>query len=200
MYPTYPPTRDRVAVDAVLHVLRDNGVQAVVAGGAARDLYWGRIPKDYDLIIIGEAPSVDDLADDLRDQLAANVTPFGNGSSMADVDSIGGGSDRLDYVIKVEFNGVHIDVLKHVDDYPSPLDAVRNFDFSLNFIWLNDKWEAVPAAEFPILVDGTVIMGDNPSIDDPHGRVQYLRSKYPQYVYPTYEEIEVKKYLNAKGT
>lgn len=188
---------DREIIQRVLRVLGPS--RPVVVGGAARDLYHGRAPKDYDIMLLGSA-EVDDIIQDLdmvRGSLRMEV--FGDGSSMLPVESLYQGADpeRLAWVIKVRLDGLDIDIIKYTEDYETAKEAVENFDLSLNMAWIDPSDFTVKLhPEYPIAGGLVTIL---PRCDDPSKRVEYIRHKYPHYHYPTNAEIQAFLYKRESG-
>lgn len=104
-------------LDLVEHLI-DHGIGAIIAGGCARDLFFGVAPKDIDIICAGCTP------DDIDRALAATpytVEKFPKYHTGSD-------SDRLQGVWKLE--GVNIDVILYETDTVS--EAIDKFDYNLN--------------------------------------------------------------------
>lgn len=110
------------AVFSLVERLRIAGIEAIVAGGCSRDIYHGKDPKDFDII-------VDDWADpSLVVATLSDIQEFSIGAffPMYDHDS----SDRIKWCQKGKVNGVDVDVIAYA--IPSVGDAPNHFDFNLN--------------------------------------------------------------------
>lgn len=184
----------KAAVEEVLEMLRDAGYKAYVMGGAARDLHHMRTPKDYDIIILADA-DVDSVAGAL-DMCTGDVVPFGEGTSMRSVEDSAKHSSHLDFVVKLTHGGVDIDVIKYVEDFDTPEQAVEHFDLTINMAWLDEGGRVALHNRFP-LADGDKVEL-LPLVDYPHQRVRYFMEKYPRYLYPTPAEVEAFLYNRAK--
>lgn len=101
----------------ILDYLQGRGIKALIAGGCARDLFFGVKPKDVDIVVVDY--SLRDTAQALAEaNIACRVHGFYNGPA----------SDRIVGCVKLE--GVDIDVV--VYDCHEVSDAVESFDFNLN--------------------------------------------------------------------
>lgn len=107
--------------------------QFAIAGGFARDLYLGHPPKDVDIIVCGR-PGLS-LAD-FEMFCPLDVTLVSEHSSADDGVGYGrqGGDFPLHWanVIKLQAEGLSIDLLIANDEVQSPAAAVQRFDFNIN--------------------------------------------------------------------
>lgn len=110
------------AVFSLVDHLRIAGIDAIVAGGCSRDIYHGKDPKDFDIIL--------DDHQEWRDVIAAlcEVPGFERGRffTMYDRDA----SDRVKWVQKGKVKGIDLDVIAYA--IPSVCVAPEYFDFNLN--------------------------------------------------------------------
>lgn len=110
------------AVWSLVDRLQAVGIPSLVAGGCSRDIYHGKEPKDFDII-------VNDWADS-SDVRAALNTMFewteGQFFPMYDHDA----SDRIKWVQKGKVNGIDVDVIAY--SIPEVSEAPNHFDFNLN--------------------------------------------------------------------
>lgn len=99
------------------------GQQALIAGGCARDVYFGVEPKDYDIILPeqtnlnGLRTVLESLGVDYREM------PFYR-YNEAHV------NDRIEWCFKFTYSGVDFDILIYrVRDV---YDAIKHFDYNIN--------------------------------------------------------------------
>lgn len=102
----------------ILEYLQSRGIRAIIAGGCARDIFFGVVPKDVDIIVAGaEMPDIKELLDE------ANVANVGFHLYRGEVTS-----DRI--IGGYKLVGADIDVvLYRCDDVDQAIDS---FDFNLN--------------------------------------------------------------------
>lgn len=103
--------------DLVEHLI-DQGVGAIIAGGCARDLFFGVEPKDIDIICAGVDPETVSKALDAGGFNYLQFPKYHTGSD----------SDRLQGVWKLE--GSNIDVILYETESVS--EAIEKFDYNLN--------------------------------------------------------------------
>lgn len=183
---THDPTRMTLApgstrgyfVKSVVEMLAKNGVSVVCAGGAARDAWHYQPSKDFDFVIIGACTS--------QSMLSAILAACGVSEVEEFPDYPEGVGDVL-WVTKAKHMGVQMDFIMPMAQCDCAEDAVKTFDTTLNAAW------------FEILPDGTVecctLPGKYPDLMDDiavrlmypeactQSRIDYLKSKYPQYRY-----------------
>jgi hypothetical protein len=103
--------------DIILKPLRDNNINAWVAGGAVRDYFMGVTPTDYDIFF----PTSQDLQkcqDFLKSAGAEKVWESNNG-------------------VKYQYNGRVFDLVKRF--YTSASDILKNFDFTVSMFATDGK-------------------------------------------------------------
>lgn len=106
----------QAAFDLLEH-LQSKGVQCIIAGGCARDIFFGVKPKDIDIIVTGQGPrAVEAILE--RANLQTRFIPLYNGS----------GSDRIKGCFKL--SSVNIDVVLY--ECSDVSEAIEAFDFNLN--------------------------------------------------------------------
>lgn len=98
--------------------LIEHGIGALIAGGCARDLYFGVIPKDIDIICAGSDPATVASALDAMNLTYQSFPKYHTGSD----------SDRLQGVWKIA--GSEIDVILY--DVECVSEAIQKFDYNLN--------------------------------------------------------------------
>jgi hypothetical protein len=169
-----------VAMEVLQH-LSHCGITAVIAGGSVRDTYHGKVPKDYDICVLGDH-SIEDAITTLDDcSGVTGIEPFGDGASMAD-----SADANLDWVIKFVCRGVHFDLIQFASLPSTPTELVESFDCTLNMAWLAEDGEVILHDDYPEPFGKVHIL---PLCDFPVARVLYLSEKYPQYQWPTAEEL-----------
>ncbi|QJD54612.1 putative polymerase [Pseudomonas phage MR1] len=103
--------------DLVEHLI-GHGIGAIIAGGCARDLFFGVVPKDIDIICAGTDPETVSRALDEGGYSYEKFPKYHTGSD----------SDRLQGVWKIA--GCDIDVILYETDCVS--EAIQKFDYNLN--------------------------------------------------------------------
>ena len=113
------------------------GAQWLIAGGYARDIALGAVPKDMDIIICGSDPAwLDDLP------APWFIDEVNEPSEMADED-VNDFDDRLSYVVQLEAEGgLSADLLFPLA--PTPLEYVKLFDFNINQFVMTGHYDAGP--------------------------------------------------------
>lgn len=103
--------------DLVEHLM-EHGIGAIIAGGCARDLFFGVVPKDIDIICAGTDPETVSKALDAGGYVYEKFPKYHTGSD----------SDRLQGVWKLESCGIDV-ILYETDDVH---EAIGKFDYNLN--------------------------------------------------------------------
>lgn len=98
--------------------LMERGIGAIIAGGCARDCFFGVEPKDIDIICAGSTPETVSRALDEGGYSYEKFPKYHTGSD----------SDRLQGVWKIE--GSNIDVILYETD--CVFEAIQKFDYNLN--------------------------------------------------------------------
>jgi hypothetical protein len=101
----------------ILEYLQGRGIQAIIAGGCARDIFFGVKPKDIDIIVVD--CSVNELNGLLAEANVASRLYHFYGDSQ---------SDRI--VACWKFQSVDIDVVLY--DCETVTEAIDALDFNLN--------------------------------------------------------------------
>jgi len=101
----------------VLEYLQGRGVKAIIAGGCARDIFFGVRPKDVDIVVAGT--SLEKVSDLLAEANLAGRTYWFYGHAA---------SDRILGCVKL----THVDIDVVVYDCESVTEAIDSFDFNLN--------------------------------------------------------------------
>lgn len=163
---------ERIAkVREVLAVLAEHGVDAVCCGGAARDTKHGRVPKDYDIVILGDDKHLYDKVLHALRCTRLTLIEFNNKAEYASAPS-------LEFVIKA---GPYIDVLAFSEAADTPTELVEGLDCTLNMAWFNENWEVEVHRLYPFPGDMVAML---PNCDDPVNRSYYLGRKYLEYQWP----------------
>lgn len=98
--------------------LMERGIGAIIAGGCARDGFFGVTPKDIDIICAGSDPET----------ITRTLEEAGLSFEKFPKYHTGSDSDRLQGVWKIE--GSQIDVILYETD--CVFEAIDKFDFNLN--------------------------------------------------------------------
>jgi len=117
--------------------LSDADLHCVVTGGFVRDHIHGLPPKDIDIVVLDSSlyDDAEQLAQKLRDAgIHVEQTLVGEGSEGHE-----SAIDRSDLclVIKGEFLGYAVDVIKFTYPCATPLEVVAGFDCTLNQCWFD---------------------------------------------------------------
>ena len=154
------------------------GINCIIAGGAARDIYHKRTPKDYDVIFTKEM-TIDKIKEHLEglgvDYLILDTFNFHSKqkhfvpSEELQV-SVCSSDDRIMYGVKIklfvsqgDYSGPEVDLLVYNCD--SLGEAVSMFDYNINQFVIRQDGEAVFAGKFhPYMVGCEPVrgLGDSP--------------------------------------
>lgn len=177
---------------AVLDVLKLAGYDGVIAGGAVRDTFLGREPKDFDIVLYG-ANSAESVAATIEkyfvwysaiEVCSAEDYILGEEKGANSPSQV---TTQLTWVIKLHLDGVEIDILEFASQPYSPVSVVEGFDCTLNMAWFSDTGEPELHSMFPNKPGDRVYI--LPTCDYPIQRTAYLKAKFPEYVFPTAEEL-----------
>lgn len=181
-----------------LHV--DYGIVVVCVGGAARDTYLGREPKDYDLVVLTPTGNTDDLREQLLQASGAfSIAELGKHDIE---DYVKEDSDRglrhvfefnldVESGVRVEFPlkqpNITVQVLVFSEEVTKryahdPYNVVEDHDCDLNKAWfeeVNGKLRARVHPEFPSPFTGNV-NNFQPGYNN-HVRKTYMQDKFPEY-------------------
>lgn len=183
-------TEALTAVRDLIDRLKDEGVTAICCGGAARDAYLGRTPKDYDLVIVDCEGNLD------FERLLRNVTGSyvydlsdRGGASEGSTDSTGDAEERglvqvwetnkltgLD--VKVQFLLFDEDSMDRWEG--DPYCVVAEHDCTLNQAFFEregDRLVARVTDNFPRPGGTNFFIGRHVN----YARKAYIRSKFPEY-------------------
>lgn len=172
-------------------ILWDAGLSTVLAGGACRDLVCNRVPKDYDLTVLGTGwLYIDGLV---------NLTATIPGTGPLVLKQATGYSDnhRVGEVWEFTYEGLLVNVifpnLSGDGAWHTPQDVLDHFDTSLNLVWFDFDND-----EFVIDDRAAAKTGKVTFISDPD-KVGYGRTdrRYHRLEprYPALDWSEVKQYL-----
>ena len=177
-------------VRALAHAL---DFDAIVAGGAARDWFHGRVSKDVDIFVLFGCAYKAGTYEGYARPLARGLA--GLGATDLEVFSSYRDSPRVAYVIKGSYAGLDFDLIEYISHPRTPEEQVRQFDSNLNQVWLE-----LPAGRGAALCDlrGTEDFFDVVEFRQPirptrsldgevAERIAYLGAKYPDY--PTSLEV-----------
>lgn len=172
-------------------LLDGKGYKVVCVGGAARDVWHNKKPKDFDFILLntGLHPDVPmGYHGQLIDEILCNSPEFFNVKLFDEYPEDGRlVGQQVNWIIKGEMSGdFKFDIISPVKVCQTVEDAVLTLDCTLNAAWfeLNNI-----GAECHTLPGMYPDMMDIPSIkllwpkSCTAERIAYLQSKYPQYRY-----------------
>ena len=179
----------RGAVTTVVRKVTDTlaavGVPVVCCGGAARDAYHFVPPKDFDFIILQDPNHPEPLGEPLLKIAVALVqdTEFGVIHLMQNYAE---GNLQLNWIIKAKYKGHTIDIISPRAHCYTAEDAVRTLDLTVNAAWIDvstyDTLCITLAGVYPSVSDDFPVRLMSPKSCTAE-RVDYIRSKYPQYRY-----------------
>lgn len=161
----------RNTIKEVIERLAKLGITAVAAGGCARDILHGRVPKDIDICILSDAP--DESIDDIEAEFGqCDVFTKYNGET----------DGRIRFVIKTLVNDTEVDIIQYdtyrVGTISTGERQVECFDCTLNMAWIDSTGEVQTHSQYP-KPNGKVAMLK--LCDFPKARLTYMSEKYPEY-------------------
>lgn len=160
----------------LLTILHVAGYNAVVCGGAARDAYHMREPKDYDICLLDTGEYV------WQTKVLALLRGAGIGAVERDCSLLpydGEEDTRLDFVIHGEYKDLKFDILQYSDPKQTIAQQLAAFDCTLNMAWFDpENGEVCVSSQFPATENAQIFPLDRHIEAD---RVEYLEGKYPQY-------------------
>lgn len=120
----------------LLALVKEVAPTACIMGGSARDIYHGKDPKDFDIIVPLGTPMEDlkRLAKELAVEGSYRCFKFGEGPYEID--------DRVIMCIKLRYSGVDFDILLYNVEAPAA-EAVYHLDFNINQFVLTSVGTAV---------------------------------------------------------
>ena len=190
-------TNELTIIRDLIARLADAGVYAVCAGGAARDAYMGRKPKDYDIAIIdhkpGDAEALEMIIQDATGAAVVyNLREQGmgsNGTSNSDGDATARGLDNVFEVHECEGEYIVIQFLVFTASKMASFQldiqtVVELHDCTLNQAWFEEVGgRLVPrvTAAFPTAANGlpNVFRDEHVNFD----RKAYIAEKFPQFTH-----------------
>ena len=181
------PERGTVAtvVRKVTDTLAKVGVPAVCCGGAARDAYHFVPPKDFDFIILQDPNRPEPLGEPLLKIAVALVQDMEFGV-IHPMQNYAEGNLQLNWIIKAKYKGHTNDIISPRALCYTPEDAVRTLDVSLNAAWIDTTTPntlcVTLAGTYPDVSEDFPVRLMSPKSCAAE-RVEYIRSKYPQYRY-----------------
>ena len=121
-------------------LLEEMGVNYCVAGGYARDMYFGRTPRDADVWLIGaEQHQLDQL-----DEFAIYYCWERIGGNYCE--------DSGDRNIDAVYKAGKVDLIVCSTEVQSLRDVMQSFDYNINQFYMNlADWNSVYAGEFDTL-------------------------------------------------
>lgn len=174
------------AIRDITYILDYLDVPSICIGGAARDLYYGKEPKDIDVIVLQSPafPKADHDPYVIADQLTSKY-----GVPCEVFYSYNGLDRALEWVIKCKVRGIDVDIIKYVNTPTDEQDAMSLMECSLNAICVNPPvngglQEFILHSLHPALNDGRVTWLDHRGLDLDKVRLEYLSSKYPELEWP----------------
>ncbi len=150
---------DLEMAQSILAGLRAAGLNACIAGGYARDKFFGIEPKDLDIVVcvnhLPENIGVDKTLEYVEDAL---VTQFYRDKNVDARYGVAGmyndhASDRACGVFMFPHHGIDVILYK---DCQTCQDVLDSFDFNLNQFWLCDDVTPAYAGSTSLLFDGLV--------------------------------------------
>jgi hypothetical protein len=177
---------NEIEIFGLLTRLHDEGIKAVCCGGAARDTYLGREPKDYDFVILNtDEIQRDDVLRAIENATGMTARELGN-----DEEYVGDGRElehvyesgiQKDYgkLIPVQFLQYTVGKTRRFQG--DPYCVVEDFDNTLNYAWFEEYQGRLLVRvhpEFPSVQYG--VKAEQRDKSDPD-REQYMKSKFPEF-------------------
>lgn len=169
----------------------DHGLDLVCVGGAARDTYLGRTPKDYDLVLLTPSVSAVTLAPCIRDcAYGAELTELGaDGEEYTDDDNERGLENVFEFKLAVDLvdDPITVQVLRFNAMKLSqwggdPYCLVEEHDCDLNKAWFEEMGDRlIPRVhgEFPSPRTGNANQFSSGYSNTV--RRDYIRAKFPEF-------------------
>lgn len=155
----------------VLQVQKDLGLNTVLAGGAARDILYGKEPKDFDLFLL--------YNEGYQGEVLERVLAVADAGTVQEYPTYNEVSETIDFVIYFEVQGRPFDLIILEQDVFSPSDVIETFDLNLNQVWMNEAGLIEYKADHPF-VTGDVSLTQSPDRPSKE-RVLALAEKFSQY-------------------
>lgn len=180
-------SNDLDTVRNLLLALKDEGYEFVCVGGAARDTFLGRTPKDYDCAALKHVPNVDDLKNVLFGLGITSIVELG-GEELAEYENGEAEKDRgLEHVLEFSIFSVTVQLLMFSESTTKeyggdPYMLVEDHDCDLNKAWFEEVNGALRVrvhGEFPSPHTGNV-NNFRPGYSD-HVRKAYISQKFPEF-------------------
>lgn len=173
-------------VRAVTATLSEEGIRVVCCGGAARDAYHFRTPKDFDFVVLYEpnyAEPIDDVQAEMVEWAFTKNTDFDSIQVMLNYAE---SNLQLHWVVKARWKGVGVDIISPKSRCATPQEAVGALDTTLNAAWFDVSTpltlvRTLPGV-YPDVQDDIAVRLMYPFSCNA-ARIEYLRGKYPQYRY-----------------
>jgi hypothetical protein len=147
-------------IENTLKIIKGTGVHAIVAGGYARDLHFGREPKDVD-IVVSRHEMGDEEAHNLVEAACRAIDPnmVSHYQSHPDYPC-----DRIDYVFTLTNMKLPIDIIVYSGDYEDVGEIIDDFDCNLNMYALmhrtsgkKEVFYAGTSGKYKESVEGTLV-------------------------------------------
>lgn len=152
-----------------------HGFSVVVAGGCARDLMLGEVPRDYDLWVVDDT-DVSEALGIVQEALLEHRIKYDEFVEVPEVcaEDYGSVEDAdIEWVIKVKIEETEIDVIKVVrpsGESVTPAQIVSTFDYPINQFWV---------AREGVVGIGHVHFNQHPLRALQPNRVEYMQRKFP---------------------
>ena len=172
-------------------ILLRNSIHAVCIGGAPRDLWHGRTPKDFDFVttdVVGPREAAE-LISTLRNTVGVSDVEFFDSYNG---DDTGPGHHDCEWVLKCKVDGVAFDLIQLKEWAGSVEDALASVESTLNQAWLDikrgepTKVRVVPG--YPSLSEDFPVRHINLCTQ---ARWDHIKAKYPAYRYEVNPELIV---------
>lgn len=149
-----------------------NGIQTALAGGAVRDIFHGREPKDYDLTVLNTGGNwhyeIDAVAWALK-RLGVAYGYFDHYEATGD--SVFLGCFKL--------AGPHpVDIILTCQNFSSPEEVACSFDLTLNKYWYDGG--EIRHADDASHLTGRIEVNNPYRVSSPE-RIARMAAKYPEY-------------------
>ena len=174
-------------IQTLLEILRENGINAFAAGGAARDGMLGVEPRDYDIVIAGGDAPLSQFVYELVQQLGAEDIDDYGAAYRSGANSVM--DSRIQWVVSATLDAQRFDIILYCAAMrPVSIEEhVELFDCNLNFFYYSEcgrRVESTPKSWKP----GEVVQFTK-LCDYPFQRRVYLMQKYPSILFPSTSEL-----------
>ncbi len=144
------PERERASLEDVrryIAYLKEFGLDVVLAGGACRDLFHDKTPKDFDLFVLNQN-NPQEIANTLSRAGLWHATTH----HVPLYGPEGERNPEFDGVIKTKIGRSDVDLVLWKEPVSTAEEVVERFDLSLNQYWMDEEGEICFKEDAPHLI------------------------------------------------